>query len=113
MTTKREMRISVARDFTPYPGPRYIKQGPNSGERFRKKVLVPALEKAESIVVDLDGTTGFGSSFLDEAFGGLISVEGMSRAEVEKRIRIKSDQDATYHNMVWEAVREAKTLATA
>ena len=102
----RETTISVAKDFSPYPGPRYIRQGPYSGEKFRQK-LVEALKKAETVVVDLDGTTGFGSSFLDEAFGGLVRSEGMARAEVQRRVKIKSDQDASYKAGVAEAIADS------
>ncbi|UYO51672.1 STAS-like domain-containing protein [Rhodopseudomonas palustris] len=102
-----ELRISVARDFSPYPGPRYIHQGPFSGEKFRK-VLVKELRKGGTVLVDLDGTTGFGSSFLDEAFGGLIRNEGFRLAELRKIIRIKSDLDRSYKIEAEEAMQEAE-----
>ena len=107
-----KMYISVARDFSPHPGPRLIRQGKFSGEKFRK-VLVAALSTAERVTVDLDGTTGFGSSFLEEAFGGLIRCEGMSREEVERRVIVKSDQDASYKTEVAEAIRDARPEAVA
>lgn len=61
-------------DFSEFPGPRYERLGPHSGEKFRDTVLLPALNSvpAEDISVNLDGTAGYGSSFLEEAFGGLI-----------------------------------------
>lgn len=101
------MHISVARDFTVHPGPRYERQGAFSGERFRK-VLVEALKKVQRLIVDLDGTSGFGSSFLDEAFGGLIRHEGMSREEVRSRVIVKSEMDETYAAEVEEAVSLAE-----
>ncbi|WP_181561423.1 STAS-like domain-containing protein [Sphingobium xanthum] len=64
--------ISIAQDFSRSPAGRFISDGPNSGERFREKFLVPHLEKSRQITVELDGTRGMGSSFLEEAFGGLI-----------------------------------------
>lgn len=102
-----ELRLSVARDFSPYPGPRYVHQGPNSGEKFRK-VLVKELRKGAHVLVDLDGTTGFGSSFLDEAFGGLIREEGFRLAELKRMIRIKSDLDRSYKIEAEEAMQEAE-----
>lgn len=67
-------RLNV-RDFTTTPGPRYSRLGDGSGEEFRKVHLVPAFEQAREkgvrLVVDLDGTSAYGSSFLEEAFGGL------------------------------------------
>lgn len=106
------MHISVARDYTPHPGPRYERQGKFSGERFRK-MLVDALKKAQRLVVDLDGTSGFGSSFLDEAFGGLVRYEGMSREEVRSRVIVKSAMDETYAAEVKEAVDLAEPAQPA
>lgn len=64
--------IDIAKDFTLFPGGRYISDGDYSGEEFRNKFLVPALKSNEIIDIYLDGTRGYGSSFLEEAFGGLV-----------------------------------------
>ncbi|WP_157314880.1 STAS-like domain-containing protein [Chitinibacter sp. GC72] len=68
------MLINIAKDFSPFAAGRYQTDGPCSGEAFRDLVLVPKLEqhKMELVTVNLDGTLGLGSSFLEEAFGGLI-----------------------------------------
>lgn len=102
------MMFSIARQFSPHPGPRYRKQGRHSGEEFRQDVLLRLLPKCDRLVVDLDGTSGFGSSFLDEAFGGLIRSEGMSKEEVRRRIVIKSDMDSSYLDEVEEAIDLAR-----
>jgi hypothetical protein len=103
----RKQKISVVRDFSIHPGPRFVSQGPNSGERFRR-VLVRALKDNDVVQVDLDGTSGIGSSFLDEAFGGLVFAEGMTPSEVQKRVRIKSDFDASYLVTINEAIHLAQ-----
>lgn len=45
-------------------------------------MLVPlikeCLEKGENLTIDLDGTSGYGTSFLEEVFGGLIREEHFS-----------------------------------
>lgn len=64
--------IDIARDFSRSPAGRFISDGPNSGERFRRDFLVPGMSKHERLVINLDGTRGIGSSFLEEAFGGLM-----------------------------------------
>lgn len=64
--------IKVAEVFTRYPAGRYLADGPFSGEKFRQEFLVPALKAGECVTIDLDGTRGYGSSFLEEAFGGLV-----------------------------------------
>ena len=72
MVSQNTIRIDVARDFSRYPGGRYYSDGPYNGERFRKEFLVPILKDGRRVQVFLDGTRGYGSSFLEEAFGGLI-----------------------------------------
>ena len=70
------MLIKIATDFSENPGGRYIEEGDFSGELFRDTVLYPkykqALEKGETLTIDFDGCFGFGTSFLEEAFGGMV-----------------------------------------
>ena len=47
------------------------------------------------LLVDLDGTAGYGTSFLEEAFGGLVRVNRLSLGIVTKHLEIKS-QEETY-----------------
>lgn len=100
--------ISVARDFSRDPGPRYKWQGRFSGEAFRKEWLVPALKQESQIIVDLDGTTGYGSSFLDEAFGGLVRSDGFTASEIQEKLELISREDESYALECWEAIREAR-----
>lgn len=69
------MTINIAKDYTKSPGGRFINEGAYSGEDFREKILAPAFQKSlennEQLTIDLDGGYGYGSSFLEEAFGGL------------------------------------------
>ncbi|MGR6838116.1 STAS-like domain-containing protein [Aliivibrio wodanis] len=67
-------------DFSAFPGPRFIKLGDYSGEEFRDTILIPALAEND-VIVNLDGVFGFGSSFLEEVFGGLIRAK-ISRDKV-------------------------------
>lgn len=64
--------INIATEFSRYPGGRFITDGKFSGEAFREKFLLPKLKENEKVVIQMDGTLGYGSSFLDEAFGGLV-----------------------------------------
>lgn len=63
--------ISIAKDFSRYPAGRFLDDGPASGEQFRRDFLVDIMEGNQKVNIDLDGTRGYGSSFLEEAFGGL------------------------------------------
>lgn len=72
-------KVSVANDYIRTPGARYIKDGEFSGEDFRNKILEPLfLDETDrsKIVIDLDGTDGYATSFLEEAFGGLARIFG-------------------------------------
>jgi hypothetical protein len=79
--------ISIAKDFSRSPAGRFISDGPNSGERFRRDFLIPGLEKDQYLTIELDGTRGMGSSFLEEAFGGLIRL-GYDAKFLEDHIRL-------------------------
>lgn len=82
--------INIPEDFTRYPAGRYIADGSFSGQRFRDELLVPALRQADQVEVHLDGALGYGSSFLEEAFGGLIRDAGFEPADLSRRLKIIS-----------------------
>ncbi|MBM0140506.1 STAS-like domain-containing protein [Pseudomonas cannabina] len=63
--------INLAEDFSKHPAGRFKTDGPYSGELFRESFLVPLVRDHEPTVIYLDGARGYGSSFLEEAFGGL------------------------------------------
>lgn len=88
--------LSVAQDFSRTPGPRWEVQGKFSGEVFRNTVLLPkfreAVEHHQKLLVDLDYTAGYASSFLEEAFGGLVRL-GISPKEILEHLEIKSEQE--------------------
>ncbi len=62
--------IQVAEQFSRFPAGRTT--GPANGASFREKLLVPALDENEQVIVDFNGVVGLPSSFLEEAFGGLV-----------------------------------------
>ncbi|CAK2108308.1 DUF4325 domain-containing protein [Vibrio crassostreae] len=84
------MKIIKVSDRYPCPGPRYISLGPSSGEDF-KNWIKKELERDKDLTVDLDGTEGYGSSFLEEAFGGLIR-DGIS-ANIVRNIKLISHEE--------------------
>lgn len=65
--------INISKDFNEAPAGRYHPQdGDWTGELFRNDILIPNLKKYKYVVVNLDNSSGYGSSFIDEAFGGLV-----------------------------------------
>lgn len=99
--------IVVARDFSRSPAGRHEVDGPFSGEKFREDLLIPALKGDERVEIDLRGALGFGSSFLEEAFGGLVRVHHFSPADLHRRLRFHSDLE-TYVQRIWTYVDEAE-----
>ena len=71
MTTR-----NFADEFTDDPGGRYYDDGEFSGQEFRERHLVDwvaeALRLGTKLYIDFDGVTGLPTSFLEEAFGGLV-----------------------------------------
>jgi len=51
-------------------------------------MLIPALEQNEEVLVELDGVVGYGSSFLEEAFGGLVRSSKFSTTELHKKLKL-------------------------
>lgn len=90
MTT--QIKIDLARDFGRYPAGRFISDGPYSGQRFREDFLLPKLNELPpdaELEIDLDGARGFGSSFLEEAFGGLVRVHKLNKDNLQRILRFK------------------------
>lgn len=96
--------IDVGKVFSPLPGGR---KGALSGERFRIDHLIPALETSDVVEVDLDNTLGLGSSFLDEAFGGLVRNHGYTAAQLKKKLKIKFSIQS-YVDDCWRYINKAK-----
>lgn len=101
--------ISIANDFSPSPAGRYLRDGPFPGEVFRDKILLPAVKENDKVVVDLDGTDGYGSSFLEEAFGGLVRL-GFSPKLLAEKIQLKSTRQS-YKLRIWNYINSAEYKA--
>jgi len=88
MKPSKDIIISIARNFSKYPAGRYRTDGKASGEAFREDQLVPALRKGVTVSVVFDGIAGCGSSFLDEAFGGLVRDAEMDKAFLDTHLKL-------------------------
>lgn len=103
------MIIDVAKEFHVYPW------GREQGERFRREILYPKLMEAVNVgntplVVDINGCRSLGSSFLEEAFGGLIRVNGMKKDAVKANLKIKKSPPALdiFVDAIWEYINKAR-----
>lgn len=102
------MKITVAKDFSSTPGGRYIKDGKFSGEEFRSFLInkLESLKGNEKLEIDLDGGFGYGSSFLEESFGGLIRL-GFSAKMIHDKIVFKSDEEPGLIMRIRKYINEA------
>lgn len=105
------MKIKIATDFSRIPCARFLSEGDFPGEEFREKILVPklkeAIEKKEKLEIDLDGTAGLGTSFLEESFGGLIRIDRLKYEEILNTIELISKDDPDYISEIYEYIKEA------
>ena len=85
-----DFTIRVADDYSPTPLGRYKRHGEFSGQRFREEFLIPALNQNRKIIIDFDGVAGLPSSFLEEAFGGLIRIGIISAVDFFERVTIRA-----------------------
>ena len=103
-------KIKICDDFTDAPGGRYITEGECSGEEFRDSILWNRLCEAEKkgikLDIDFDGCYGFGTSFLEEAFGGL--VRKYKKRGVLNLINIISTEDDTIAPLIEKYIKTAE-----
>ena len=101
--------LNVARDFSPFPAGRLVSDGSFPGERFRD-LLVSALQKlgpTEQLKVQFDETLGYGLSFLEEAFGGLVRKCGFSAKKLHEKLIIETSDPSTITE-VWSYIDTAR-----
>lgn len=100
--------ISIARDFSATPGGRFNADGPYSGQAFRVRLLEPAVDSGEDVVVQLDDVAGLPSSFLEEAFGGLFRRKNATRSLLG-RVKATTTQRAKqpYVGLIERYMKEA------
>ena len=105
--------LVIGRDFSDAPAGRLRADGPFSGEEFRDTTLIPALLSGDIITVDLSGTYGYGSSFLEEVFGGLVRKRIFSKEDLDRRLIVTAkdprklcyvERVKTYMSDAWKSI---------
>lgn len=106
------IRIKISTDFSDIPGGRLKKEGKHSGEEFRDELLLPKYQEAEEndteLEVDFDDCYGFGTSFLEEAFGGMVREHHIHG--ILQRLRVISNEDETIPRNITKYIKEAEGL---
>jgi len=65
----KEKKINISKEFTEFPWARFIKDWPNSWEKFYNTFLSNLdIDELDKIEINLDWTYWYPSSFLSEAF---------------------------------------------
>jgi STAS-like domain of unknown function (DUF4325) len=99
-------RLSINEEFSHTPGPRYRREGPFSAEEFWATLLRSRFETAVAggavLLIDMDGVAGYGTSFVEETFGGLARAYGTET--VRRHLQVKCEQDDFILEEVWEYV---------
>lgn len=105
--------ISIAKDFSKTPGPRYKKEGSFSAELFRETILdkkfKEVLDRGGRITIILDGTLGYGTSFLEETFGGLAREYGAN--SVMDNVEIISTEEPWLLDDIKSYIEDVKNQA--
>lgn len=106
--------INILRDFSIKPYGRNAEdvapeEYEDTGENFRKTLLVPALQDSDvdKVVVVLSGYNRYGRSFLDEAFAGLIRKDGFTYQDLLLRLSYQHDSVKAIEETIRERIEKA------
>jgi hypothetical protein len=101
--------VHIGQDFSATPGGRFVKDGPFSGQAFRRKFLEPSIDIGEEVIVELDEVAGLPSSFLEEAFGGLYRRQNAEPERIRRFIKVKTERPALqpYVSLIERYMQEA------
>lgn len=94
-------------DYSKFPYRRHAPEGDFSGEFFRERILIPALESSAKVTVDLNGVLSLGSSFLEEVFGGLIRSGKFTLAALRQKLDIQFNIQG-YVDQAWGYAEDAE-----
>jgi len=107
----KKYTINIAKEYSRTPGPRYEVEGQFSGEVFRKTIFAPIIKKAIEegckVEINLDGTAGYGTSFIEEIFGGLIREDKLKYADIKRQLIVISTEEEYLKEDVEENLKEA------
>lgn len=80
--TREPRRIRVSSDFARFPAGKLVSDGPNSGQKLREVLLIPAMAEGP---VELNLDVLISSAFLEGSFRGLAHVPGLDMENLSIR----------------------------
>lgn len=105
-----QMMIHIATEFSETPGPRSRDEGDYSGQEFLEDILKPKFEEAKKnkqrLLIDLDETYGYATSFLESAFGGLARTYEPN--EILETIVFKSNEEPYLEMEIKQYIKDAR-----
>lgn len=99
----RKKVIIVKDSFSEHPFGRYPEDGDNNGQRFREEFIIPNLNDEQVLVIDLTGTLGATSSFIEESFGGLIRA-GIDYNLIKNHLEVVNVSFRKHEAMAWKYI---------
>ena len=109
--------IDIGKDFSKVPRGRYYRDSDSSGQRLREEFLAPVFTKKENynfpVKVILDTAEGYGASFLEEAFGGLVREGYATPEEVNEAFEYVYERGGfgVFARMIKSCIADARPLA--
>lgn len=103
--------LVIGEHFSDDPAGRYYTDGDGNGEEFREEILKPIFHSTNSLTINIDkNVEGYGSSFLVEAFGGLVKHGYFKNKELLNKLSIEYDDPdyAFYAKKIRQYIKEAK-----
>ena len=97
---EKVVKFDIGNDFNPFPGGRFIADGPASGEQFRNEFLAQLFKENDKVIISLDSAMGYGSSFLEEAFGGLVREKIIDKEVLLKKLELQSEQESIINSII-------------
>lgn len=112
MKNEDKIQISIAKDFSIYPGARYRTDGNFSGQQFYEEILKPKLKQVwdkdnQLLFIDLDGTFKYASSFISEIFLRTVK-DFKDKDKIKKKMEFKSEDAPLLINAIWQIIDEAE-----
>ena len=102
--------FNVVKEFSRTPSARTASEGKYPGTELRSKItplIKQAIKANVKFKIDLDGASGYGTSFLEEVFGGLIREEQIKYEDLKNCLVIKSDEEPELIDEIWDDINDA------
>lgn len=100
----------IAIEFSRTPSARNELEGKNPGVKLRQ-IITPLIKecigKGVKFYIDFDGAAGYGTSFLEEVFGGLIRVEHLEYEDLKNTLCFISKEEPDLIEECWEYIDDA------